>query len=53
MPALFDARVLNVICKVTGDCPDDCGAADRQIGHLRSAENVMVVKYIKSQAALR
>ena len=41
-PALFEARVVDVLCELTGDCPADCGAGKRQMGLVRSADNVLV-----------
>lgn len=42
-PARFEARVVDVLCELTGDCPADCGAGKRQLGLLRSADNVLVL----------
>ena len=28
----FDAKVVDVLCELTGDCPDDCGGGKRQLG---------------------
>ena len=43
VPARFDARVVDVMCELTGDCPADCGAGARQLGLLRSADDVLVL----------
>ena len=32
--ARFDAKVVDVLCELTGDCPADCGAGNRQLGLL-------------------
>jgi len=50
-PARFEARVVDILCELTGDCPADCGAGKRQIGLIRSADNVMVLAIKNSQPA--
>ena len=32
--ARFDATVVDVLCELTGDCPDNCGNGKRQLGLL-------------------
>jgi len=32
--ARFEAKVVDVLCELTGDCPPDCGAGKRQLGLL-------------------
>jgi hypothetical protein len=51
VPALFDAKVVDVLCELTGDCTEDCGAGTRQIGLLRSADGVLVLTMKNSQPA--
>ena len=41
-PARFEAKVVDILCELTGDCPADCGAGKRQLGLLRSADTVLV-----------
>ncbi len=41
-PARFEARVVDILCEITGDCPADCGAGKRQLGLLRSADGALV-----------
>ena len=41
-PALFEAKVVDPLCDLTGDCPADCGAGNRQLALLRAADQVMV-----------
>jgi hypothetical protein len=41
-PARFDAKVVDILCELTGDCPADCGAGKRQLGLLRTADNALV-----------
>ncbi len=50
-PALFEAKVVDLLCHFTGDCPTDCGAGKRQIGLLRTADDVLVMAFKNSQAA--
>lgn len=49
IPATFEAKVVDVMCELTGDCPADCGAGKRQMGLLRSADNVLVLAMKNSQ----
>ena len=42
IPARFEAEVVDVLCTLTGDCPDNCGDGTRQLGLLRTADDVMV-----------
>lgn len=41
-PARFEAKVVDILCEITGDCPADCGAGKRQLGLVRSADSVLV-----------
>lgn len=50
-PARFEARVVDLLCELTGDCPADCGAGKRQLGLLRSADGVMVLPLKNGQPA--
>lgn len=51
VPARFDAQVVDLLCHLTGDCPADCGAGKRQMGLLRSADNVLVMALKNGQPA--
>ena len=51
VPAKFDAEVVDVLCTLTGDCPDDCGAGKRQLGLIRAADGVLVLPMKNSQPA--
>lgn len=42
-PALFKARVVDVLCELTGDCPENCGAGKRQMGLVREKDGVLVL----------
>jgi len=33
--ARFDATVVDILCELSGDCPENCGSGDRQLGLLR------------------
>ena len=33
-PSQFEARAVDVLCELTGDCPQDCGGGTRQMGLL-------------------
>ena len=33
--ARFEAKVVDLLCELTGDCPADCGAGARQLGLLK------------------
>ncbi len=50
-PARFEARVVDALCELTGDCPTDCGAGTRQMAQIRSADDVMVLALKNAQAA--
>ncbi|APE42717.1 hypothetical protein BOO69_04215 [Sulfitobacter alexandrii] len=51
VPALFDARVVDVMCELTGDCPANCGDGARQLGLLRSADDALVLATKNNQSA--
>lgn len=51
VPATFEAKVVDVLCELTGDCPADCGAGKRQLGLIRTADGVMVLPLKNSQPA--
>lgn len=41
--ARFEAQVTDLVCEVTADCPDDCGAGLRQIVLIRMADDTVVL----------
>lgn len=49
-PARFEAKVIDILCQLTGDCPEDCGGGNRQMGLLRSADGVLVLAMKNAQA---
>lgn len=51
VPARFEARVVDILCELTGDCPTDCGSGKRQLGLVRLADDVMVLPMKNSQPA--
>lgn len=50
-PARFKARVVDLLCTFTDDCPEDCGAGRRQLGLLRSADGTLVLPMKNAQPA--
>ncbi|MEX0279783.1 MAG: hypothetical protein AB3N13_01195 [Arenibacterium sp.] len=51
VPARFEAKVVDLLCELSGDCPADCGAGKRQMGLIRTVDNVMVLPLKNSQPA--
>lgn len=49
-PAFFAATVVDPLCELTGDCPDNCGDGRRQLALLRTVDDVMVLPMKNSQA---
>lgn len=50
-PALFDAKVVDVMCELSGDCPDNCGDGARQLALLRTADDQIVMALKNNQPA--
>lgn len=50
-PAFFKAKVVDPLCMLAGDCPDNCGNGKRQLALLRSADDALVLPLKNSQAA--
>ncbi len=50
-PAFFAATVVDPLCELTGDCPDNCGDGRRQLALLRTVDDVMVLPMKNSQPA--
>ena len=48
-PARFEARVVDVLCELTGDCSADCGGGTRQMGLVRSVDDVLVLALKNNQ----
>jgi len=51
VPATFDARVVDVMCELSGDCPENCGDGTRQLALLRAADNQIVMALKNNQPA--
>jgi hypothetical protein len=49
--ALFEGKVVDALCALTGDCPDDCGAGKRQMGIIRSADGRFLLANKNGQPA--
>lgn len=41
--ARFSGEVVDIVCALTGDCPEDCGAGNRQMGIIRDADDALVL----------
>lgn len=50
-PALFEAKVVDLLCEVAGQCTENCGDGRRQLGLLRTADNRLIFPNKNSQAA--
>ncbi|NJM81396.1 MAG: hypothetical protein HC844_01915 [Tabrizicola sp.] len=48
-PALFEARVVDPLCELTGDCPADCGGGARQLALVRKADGAMIYSLKNNQ----
>jgi hypothetical protein len=48
-PARFEATVVDMLCEVAGQCTDNCGNGNRQLGLLRSVDGVLVYPNKNSQ----
>jgi hypothetical protein len=40
--ARFSGKVVDILCELSGDCPDNCGAGARQLGIVRGADNALI-----------
>ncbi len=47
--ARFEAKVVDLVCDLTGDCPSDCGAGKRQLGLIRADDGVTILPMKNSQ----
>lgn len=41
--ARFEAKVVDVLCELTGDCPSNCGGGKRQLGLLKDDGRLILV----------
>jgi hypothetical protein len=51
VPARFEAKVVDILCEMTGDCAAECGGGARQLGLLRKADDVLIFPNKNAQAA--
>ena len=49
--ALFSGKVVDILCELSGDCPDNCGDGLRQLGIIRDADGKLVAVLKNSQAS--
>jgi len=49
--ALFSGKVVDVLCELSGECPDNCGDGLRHLGIVREADNKLISVLKNSQAA--
>lgn len=52
-PAFFGAKVVDITCEITGDCPENCGEGLRQLGLLRDSDNVLVFPNKNAQSGFQ
>lgn len=50
-PARFEARVVDVVCEITGNCAENCDDGTRQLALLRAADGVLVYPNKNGQPA--
>ncbi len=50
-PAIFKARVVDVLCELTGGCAEKCGDGKRQMGLVRESDGVLVLAAKNNQAS--
>ncbi|MEM8658162.1 MAG: hypothetical protein AAF813_12150 [Pseudomonadota bacterium] len=50
-PAFFAATVVDPLCELTGDCPENCGDGRRQLALLRAADDVLILPLKNNQPA--
>lgn len=53
LPAFFEAKVVDITCEITGDCTENCGNGNRQLGLLRTADNVLVFPNKNAQSGFQ
>jgi len=49
--AVFEGKVVDALCALTGDCPEDCGAGKRQMGVIRSSDGRFLLANKNGQPA--
>lgn len=41
--ATFSGKVVDILCELSGDCPENCGDGKRNLGIVRDADNALVM----------
>lgn len=41
--AVFKAKVVDILCELTGDCAEKCGSGKRQMGLIREVDNKLIL----------
>jgi len=49
--ACFTAKVVDILCELTGDCPDNCGDGKRQMGLIRADDDKLIYPQKNIQAS--
>ncbi len=49
--AVFSGKVVDILCELSGDCPDNCGNGLRQLGVVRDTDNQLIAVLKNTQAA--
>lgn len=49
--AIFKAKVVDVLCELSGDCTENCGKGRRQMGLLREADGKLILAGKNSQSS--
>jgi len=50
-PATFSAKVVDPLCELTGDCPDQCGKGQRFLALIRETDRKMIMVLKNAQFA--
>lgn len=49
--AVFSGKVVDILCELSGDCPQNCGGGLRQLGIVRADDNKLIAVLKNSQAS--
>lgn len=41
--AAFSGKVVDILCELSGDCPENCGDGKRNLGIVRDADNALIM----------
>ncbi|MEO1543801.1 MAG: hypothetical protein AAFR75_07265 [Pseudomonadota bacterium] len=47
--AMFSGKVVDLLCELSGDCPDNCGGGTRNLGIVRATDNKLIMVSKNSQ----